>query len=273
MGIGSGGLWMAVTLSTLDRWPGQEYLCMSRIFAAYSIGGLLGPALGALGGVQAPFVAYTALTVVGLILAIAMGRTVTPRIFATDRAVLRLPAFWAASAGILFAVLALGVIEGVLPLLFARQLSQPQIALVLAGVAIVVAVAAATAARFGARAALLGAAPFIVFGIGIVGASGTLPMWLVGLAIAAVGVGLANTGSIGVLLAGVPIERSMTALVVWSQIGIVGYLAGPLIGGASAEAFGYPVLGAVLFLSALPLLILTISSARPPAAALHGGST
>jgi MFS family permease len=27
MGLGSGGLWIAVTFATLERWPGQEYLC------------------------------------------------------------------------------------------------------------------------------------------------------------------------------------------------------------------------------------------------------
>jgi MFS family permease len=29
MGIGSGGLWIGITFATLERWPGQEYLCMS----------------------------------------------------------------------------------------------------------------------------------------------------------------------------------------------------------------------------------------------------
>jgi hypothetical protein len=43
MGIGSGGLWMGVTFATLELGPGQEYLCMSRIFAVYSVGGLVGP--------------------------------------------------------------------------------------------------------------------------------------------------------------------------------------------------------------------------------------
>ena len=42
MGLGSGGIWIGVTFDTLERWPGQEYVCMSRIFAAYSVGGLLG---------------------------------------------------------------------------------------------------------------------------------------------------------------------------------------------------------------------------------------
>ena len=36
MGLGSGGIWIGVTFDTLERWPGQEYLCMSRVFAAYS---------------------------------------------------------------------------------------------------------------------------------------------------------------------------------------------------------------------------------------------
>ena len=43
------GIWIGVTFDTLARWPGQEYLCMSRIFAAYSAGGLIGPTLGAIG--------------------------------------------------------------------------------------------------------------------------------------------------------------------------------------------------------------------------------
>ncbi|WP_329362875.1 MFS transporter [Streptomyces sp. NBC_01483] len=54
MGLGSGCLWLGITFTTLASWPGQEYLCMSRVFAAYSVGGLLGPLLGASQGVQAP---------------------------------------------------------------------------------------------------------------------------------------------------------------------------------------------------------------------------
>ena len=55
---GPGGIWIGVTFDTLERWPGQEYLCMSRMFAAYSVGGLIGPALGVFGGIQGPFLAY-----------------------------------------------------------------------------------------------------------------------------------------------------------------------------------------------------------------------
>jgi hypothetical protein len=63
--IGSGGLWIGVTFGTLEHWPHQEYVCMSRIYAAYSIGGPIGPGLGALGGTQRPFVGYLVAVLAG----------------------------------------------------------------------------------------------------------------------------------------------------------------------------------------------------------------
>jgi uncharacterized protein with GYD domain len=43
---------------------------------------------------------------------------------------------------------------------------------------------------------------------------------------AAVGIGIGNTGSIGVLVEAVPADRIVTAMVIWSQVGIAGYLLG-----------------------------------------------
>src|SRR5918999_734529 len=89
MGIGSGGIWIGVTFDTLERWPGQEYLCMSRVFAAYSAGGLIGPALGAFGGVHGPFLAYLVLLLLALPAVFLVGETPVRREFAADPAVLR----------------------------------------------------------------------------------------------------------------------------------------------------------------------------------------
>ena len=267
MGLGSGGLWMGITFSTLERWPGQEYLCMSRIFAAYSVGGLLGPTIGAIGGIREPFLAYFVLILVGGGLVLALGPSPSRRSFVTDPSALRLPAFWTASAGIVFATLALGIVEGVLPLHFSADLSQTQIGIVLAGAAIVVAAAAILAARFAPRIALRSAMPAIVVGIGFAGIVAGPPGWMVGLAIGAIGIGLANTGSIGVLLAGVPAERSITAIVVWSQVGIVAYLIGPLVGGVAVETSGYGILGVLLAVAAIPVAILLsrpgVTATRP----------
>jgi hypothetical protein len=103
MGLGSGGIWIGVTFDTLDRWPGQEYLCMSRVFVAYSVGGLIGPALGTFGGIHGPFLAYLILLLLALPAVLFVAGPATRREFAADRAVLRGRAFWVASAAILFA--------------------------------------------------------------------------------------------------------------------------------------------------------------------------
>ena len=264
MGLGSGGLWMGVTFSTLQRWPGQEYLCMSRIFAAYSVGGLVGPAIGALGGVREPFIVYLALVCLAAVLVVAMPPSSHHPAFGSDRTALRLPAFRIASAGILFAVLALGVVEGVLPLHLAARLDQAQIGLLYAAMSLVVAVSAALASRFPARAMLLGALGLVVLGIGLAAATGAVPLWIVGLAVGGLGIGMANTGSIGVLLQGVPTERSVTAIIAWSQVGIVGYLLGPLVGGTVAQAAGFGLLGVVLLAAAVPVLALGVSLGRSP---------
>jgi MFS family permease len=175
MGLGSGGIWIGVTFDTLERWPGQEYLCMSRVFAAYSIGGLIGPSLGAFGGIHGPFLAYLVL----LLLAVPLVVFVEPAAqchFTADRGVLRTRGFWIASGAILFASL---------------------------------------------------------------------------------GIGLGNTGSLGLLVDAVPVDRIVTAMVVWSQIGILGYLLGPLTGGIVAEGPGYGYVWLVPAAAALLVLALT----------------
>ena len=102
---------------------------MSRIFAAYSAGGLIGPALGAINVIHGPFLAYAALVGCALALSSLLPTPGDTRQFASDRSALQLPGFWAASAAILFTVLALGVVEGVLPLLLSRHLDQTEIGL------------------------------------------------------------------------------------------------------------------------------------------------
>jgi MFS family permease len=256
MGVGSGGLWIGVTFNTLERWPGQEYLCMSRVFAAYAVGGMMGPALGALGGIRAPFAAYLLLVILAVPLTIAMPTT-TGRSFASDRSALRLPGFWAASAGILFAVLALGVLEGVLPLHFASRLGQAEIGALYVGISLVVAASAAAAARLTPVVAVVGSTALVTFGLGMAGATGAPLAWIAVLVLAGIGVGFGNTGSTGLLLEAVPTERIVTAMVVWSEIGIVGYLLGPVAGGTVTQALGFswlvlvPAIGGVLVLAVI----------------------
>jgi MFS family permease len=265
MGLGSGGIWIGVTFDTLERWPGQEYRCMSRIFAAYSVGGLIGPALGVFGGIEGPFLAYLALLRGAVPLVLVVGEPAIRRTFIADRAALRAPGFRLASAAILFAVLALGVLEGVLPLHFAERLTQAEIAATYVGASIIVAVSAAVAGSLRPRPLVILAVLLAVAGISLAGAAAEVSIWLLALLLAGVGIGVGNTGSLGILVESVPVERIVTAMVVWSQVGIAGYLVGPLLGGAVAEGLGFAYVGLVPAAAGLIVLALVLGSRRAAA--------
>jgi MFS family permease len=261
MGLGSGGLWIAVTFTTLERWPGQEYRCMSRIFAAYSVGGLVGPLLGATGGVRGPFLAYLLLVLAAIPLVALLGKPARYRPFQADRSALRLPGFWLACAGITVAILALGLSEGVLPLHFASRLGQAQLGALYVGAAVVVAASSAAAGSMAPTRALAGAGVLVVAGIGLAGAAGSVALFVLALGLAGVGIGLGQTGATGILLAAVAPERIVTAMVLWSQLGIVGYLAGPLLGGAVAQALGFQAVGLIPLAGAILLLAIARKAA------------
>jgi MFS family permease len=254
MGLGSGGLWISITFATLERFPGREYQGMSRIYAAYSVGGLVGPALGAIGGVRGPFLAYLGLVLLAAPLVVAVGTPPRRRRFEADRGVLRLPGFWLACAGVLFAILALGLVEGVLPLHVAGRLDQAQIGWLYVGLGLLLAVCAVVAGRMVPRRALAASVALVPAGIAVAGLSGTVPLFVVGLALAGIGIGIGETGSTGVLLEEVAPERIVTAMVLWSQLGIAGYLAGPAVGGVVAEALGFQAVVVVPLAVAVPLL-------------------
>ena len=122
---------------------------MSRIFAAYSIGGLVGPALGAVGGVSGPFFLYLALVVAAIPLVLRMHQPAGRPVFTADRSVLRSKGFWVAASAVLFAYLVLGLMEGVLPLHLAERLTQAEISALYVGLSLVVARAPRPRARCG----------------------------------------------------------------------------------------------------------------------------
>ena len=151
-------------------------------------------------------------------------------------------------------MLALGVVEGVLPLHLARRLDQTEIGVLYAGVALLVAGSATVAARFTPRRDVLVAAGLITVGLALAGATDTVVPWIAALVLTGTGIGLGNTGSFGMLLESVRPERIVTAMIIWSQISIAGYLLGPVAAGIVAQTIGFAALGLVPFAAALVLL-------------------
>ena len=100
-----------------------------------------------------------------------------------------------------------------------------------------------------------------------------IPLWILALLLTGLGVGLGNTGSIGILLEAVRPERVVTAMIVWSQIGITGYLVGPVAADAVADRLGFAALGLVPLGAALLLLWTTGWQAQKPDARRRGPAT
>jgi MFS transporter, DHA2 family, multidrug resistance protein len=104
----------------------------------------------------------------------------------------------------------------------------------------------------------------VVAGISVAGLGDSVPVWLVGGAIAGLGFGIGESGSLGILLETIGTERMLLAMVVWSQLWAVGYLAGPAAGGGVAEAFGFDAIGLVpLAAAVLVAAAFAAASTRP----------
>ena len=144
-----------------------------------------------------------------------------------------------------------------LPLHLAERVTQAQIGALYVGAALVVAISATASGGRPPRPLVIAAVVLSVAGIALAGVATDVPLWVLALLLAALGIGLGNTGSLGMLVEAVPVERIVTAMVVWSQIGIIGYMLGPLTGGIVAEGAGYGYVWLVPAAAALLVLVLT----------------
>jgi MFS family permease len=264
-GIGAGGLWMGISFAVIERFPGQEFQRLTGVLAAYGAGAIAGPAMGAAGGIRTPFLLHLVLVVV---LALALAWIGAPReraAFRSDRAALRSPGFVLASAGILLVALALGTFDGPLPLHFAELLSQAEIAALYVAAAVVAAVCATVAGRLPPRPTLAVATVLIPAAVALAGLTESVAVWVVVGVLFGVGLGIGEAGALGVLLSSVGVERIVLAMVVWSQVWALGYLAGPAAAGGIAEVFGFGAIGLVPLAAALlvGVVFLRAPLARP----------
>jgi predicted MFS family arabinose efflux permease len=254
-GIGAGGLWMGVVFGVLERFPEGPYRKLTGVLAAYSIGGVAGPALGALGGIRTPFAAHLALTGAGAIAVARLWTSSAPPQFGSKRAALRTPGFALASAGIVLVSLCLGAFEGPLALHFGTRLSQAEIGALYVGCAVVLGASASAGGRFRPWAALAAGSLLLSLALPLAAATSTVSVWLVAIGLLGAGFGAAEAGALGVLLETVGVERIVLAMVVWSQIWGIGYLVGPLAGGGLSEALGPAGIGVVSALGDLVVLL------------------
>ncbi|MGH3046008.1 MAG: MFS transporter, partial [Gaiellaceae bacterium] len=161
--------------------------------------------------------------------------------------------------------LALGTFDGPLPLHFAELLSQAEIAALYVAAAVVAAVCATVAGRLPPRPTLAVATVLIPAAVALAGLTESVAVWVVVGVLFGVGLGIGEAGALGVLLSSIGVERIVLAMVVWSQVWALGYLAGPAAAGGIAEAFGFGAIGLVPLAAALlvGVVFLRTPLARP----------
>jgi MFS family permease len=260
-GIGAGGLWIGVSFAVIERYPGQEFQRLTGILAAYGVGAIAGPAMGGAGGIRTPFLLHLGLVTALAAALLLVGGPREPAVVGSDRRALRSPGFWLASAGILLVALTLGTFDGPLPLHFSDRLDQAEIAGLYVAAAVVGAVCATVAGRLPPRPVLACSAILMPGAIALGGLTESIPIWVVVAVLAGVGIGAGEAGALGVLLDSIGVERIVLAMVVWSQVWAVGYLAGPAAGGGVAEALGFGAIGLVPL--AASLLVAGAFAAAP----------
>jgi MFS family permease len=253
-GIGAGGLWMGTAFAVIERYPGNEYQRLTGLTAAYGVGAIVGPAMGAAGGIQAPFLIHLVLMLAVGTGLLFLGAPRTHIAYKSDRATLRTAGFWLASAGILMVALTLGTFDGPMPIHFSELLSQAEIGALFVVSALFGSGFAALAGRFPPRPCLALAAILMPSAIAVAGLTESVPVWIVVAVAAGIGLGFGEAGSLGVLLESIGLEKIVLAMVIWSQVWAIGYLAGPAAGGGVAEALGFGAIGLVPFAAALLVL-------------------
>jgi MFS family permease len=187
--------------------------------------------------------------------------------FTSDRAAVRTSGFWLASAGILMVALTLGTFDGPMPVHFSKLLSQSEIGALYVVSALVAAGCAALAGRLPPRPTLAVAAILMPGAIAVGGLTESIAIWILVAIAAGVGLGFGESGSLGVFLEAIGVERIVFAMVIWSQIWAIGYLAGPAAGGGVAEALGFGAIGLVPAAAALLVLAAFVVPARERAVA------
>lgn len=242
MGLGSGALWIGTVLATVEHFPGNEYRRLTGVMAAYGLGGIAGPAFGALPGTHLPFAAYVVTLAIAPLAVAVMGPAAAPQTHTPDWSPLRRRGFLLSSASILALAVALGLLDGTIPLHLDELLDQSEIGFLYVAAAIAVSVATLAAGRVDPRRVAVTGPLVCAVGIGVVAASDSLAIWILGLAVAAAGLGMGQAGSMGVFLDAAGDAAIASVLVVWSLIWSGGYVLGPVLGGGWVDAFGFTTL-------------------------------
>lgn len=262
-GVGAGLVWLGLVFAVLEGFGARVPTVLASVVASYGIGAIAGPALGGVGGLDAPFLAYAAIcAVLGVVATRLDSAQALPRFRAPAKSS---PTPGVAMVGAFAAGAGLGVLDGPLALHLGTRLDQAPLAACLAGVAVLVAVSSLAAGRLDPRRTVAAGVVMIALGIAAVSATAEPVAWLPLLAVAGAGLGATETGALLLLVRG-PWEAGLAgAVMLWTQLFGVGLTVAPLVAGLLVQEAGFAAVGLLPAAIAAVLLatLVRTASTRP----------
>ena len=265
-GLGAVAIWVGALTMAADLSPDSHMgRTMSWITGSWSLGFVVGPALGGLGSVRFPFVLYAALSLVafvaGCVALPETGRLGVRTTLAGVLKVLRLPAVLASAAATFALAFFYGATEAFLPLL-ADQMNVRRIGIgflfAVAGLPSVALprLAGLIADRVGdARLILWGLAYAALLNASFLALTGVLPMWVLFFLFGLVEV-LIYVPAVALLNRGLHKDDRGFATGSHSYAFSAGFFLGPLIGGLLMPLGGY----ALLFTTLTTVMLAAIAA-------------
>ena len=259
-GFGAAAIWMGIVFTVIERRGRYAGRDLPAALVGYSLGHIVGPLIGGLGGIRVPFLVHAGLACPVLVAVWRLpgppGRTEF-RLLSLPS--MRDPAFRYALAAWSMTGLALGFAQGTLPLHFAGELRQSGVGGLYAVTAAAAAVGAVTVghlartsmARVGVTIGL------VLYAVGILAAgfSETLWIWLLALIVLGIGSGGVDPNLVGYVAHSATAERMIGVQTVTVLAFAVGVLVGPAVGGVVAERAGFPAASLTIVLPTLAFAI------------------
>ena len=265
-GLGMSWAWLGVMIGVVEERGRAASKSLPLLVVGFTLGNVVGPGIGGLGGIRLPFLVHAVLSLI-VLAAVAPNRwrvVEEPLGFlhssiGRDRAFRFVMAAWAIFG------FSFGYIEGALPVHFATRLSQAGVGFLYMLGALAAAVGAVTLGRLaGSHRSRPGVALGMVLIAGglLAGSiSDSVAVWVAAFVIFGLGAGGSDPNILGVITSDVPFEIMIGVQTLAAEAFAIGLFIGPVLGGILAEQAGFAVAGMVIALPSMAFAVVGMSLA------------
>jgi MFS family permease len=263
-GLGMSWAWLGVMIGVVEERGRAASKRLPLLIVGFTLGNVVGPGIGGLGGIRLPFLVHAILSLL-VLAAVAPNRwkVVEEPFGFLHSSIGRDPSFRFVIAAWSIFGFSFGYIEGALPVHFATRLSQAGVGFLYMVGAVAAAVGAVTLGRLaGSHRSRPGVAlgmAFIAGGLLAGSIADSVAVWVVGLAIFGLGAGGSDPNILGVITTDVPFEIMIGVQTLAAEAFAIGLFIGPMLGGILAEQAGFDVAGIVIALPSIAFAVVGMS--------------